>query len=176
MFLWPEEFRRTQSPNSTVRDLSFLVAQAPFSEDMDVSTYKEWLWVSVAELGDNKWWRLTGNSTFSVKSFYNFLNDGGLRCPNMRFFWQNSCLKKINIFNWLSWKNKILTLENLESRKCNRFPIATCVLCHSAIESVDHLFLQCSFARQVWDYFVRLLHLPDLPMPLHSVWVTGDRQ
>lgn len=121
-------------------------------------------------MGNKKWWKLTGNYSFSVKSFYNFLNDGGLRCSIVRFFWRNSCPKKINIFNWLGWKNKILTLENQESRRCNWLPTATCVLCHSAIELVDHLFLQCSFARQVWDYFVRLLHLPDSPLFLQMAW------
>lgn len=78
--------------------------------------------------------------------------------------------KKINIFNWLAWKDRILTLENLEIRRCNRLPTATSVLCHAAIETVDHLFLQCSLAKLVWRYFGRLLNLPDLPDFLYLVW------
>lgn len=60
-------------------------------------------------------------------SVYNFLNDGGSRCSVVRFFWRNSFPRKINLFNWLVWKNKVLSLENLEKR-CNRLPTATCVL------------------------------------------------
>lgn len=170
LYLQPEEFRRSLHPNSSVHDLFFLLAEAPFSEDVEISTYRDRLREPVGEARDNKWWRLIGNSVFTVKSFYSFLNDGGLCCPIARFFWRNTWPKKINIFNWLVWKDKSISLENLGKRRCNWFPTTTCVLCHSAIKSVDHLFLQCPITRQVWGYFVRLLHLPDLPMPMQSIW------
>lgn len=86
MFLWSKEFRRTQSPNGTVRKLSLLLAQTTLSDDVDFSTYGELLRSPVGELGDKKWWRLTGKGSFSVKSFYTFLNDGELCCPIAKFF------------------------------------------------------------------------------------------
>ncbi|XP_039123503.1 uncharacterized protein LOC120260129 [Dioscorea cayenensis subsp. rotundata] len=95
---------------------------------------------------------------------------GDCVCPLAKFFWKRLCPKKINIFNWLAWKDRILTLEKLASRGCNRLPMATCVLCHAAIESVDHLFLHCSLARQVWWYFGRLLNLLGPPSALHLIW------
>lgn len=110
--------------------------------------------------------------SFSVKSFYNFLNDGGLRCPVAKFFWRNFCPRKINLFNWLAWKNRILTLENLAIRRCNNLPTATCVLCHSATETIDHLFLQCPFTTHLWDYFVNLLQLPVQPSSMEALWVS----
>lgn len=107
-----------------------------------------------------------------MKSFYNFLNDGGLGCSAARFFWKNMCPKKINLFNQMVWKDKILSLENLVKRRCNRLPTDTCVLCHSGTESVDHLFIKCPFAQQVWDYFVHLLPLPDPPPSMSVIWRT----
>ncbi|XP_039128452.1 uncharacterized protein LOC120264696 [Dioscorea cayenensis subsp. rotundata] len=63
-------------------------------------------------------------------------------------------------------------MDNLERRRCNRLPTATCVLCHLAIETMDHLFFQCSFARHIWGYFTRLCQLPDAPRDRIAVW--GD--
>lgn len=72
----------------------------------------------------------------------------------------------------LVWKNKVLSLENLEKRCCNRLPTATCVMCNAEIESVDHHFLKCSVAGQVWKYFVRLLQLPEPPDSMVDLWVS----
>lgn len=73
----------------------------------------------IGETEDKKWWMLSGNGIFSMKSFYNFLNDEGVQYPMARFFWRNSCLKKVNFFNWLVWKNKMLSIENFKKRRCN---------------------------------------------------------
>lgn len=105
-----------------------------------------------------------------MKSFYNFLVDWGPHCLVSRFFCREGCSKKITHFNWLAWKNKILTLENLEKKRCNRMPTATCVVCHSDIESGDHLFIQCSFACRIWDYIISLLHLPEPPALVKNLW------
>lgn len=95
--------------------------------------------------GIKKRWRLAGNGQFSVKSFYNFLIDGGLRCQDVKFFLHSWCPKKVNLLNWLAWKNKLLSLERLVQRGCNRLPTDTCVLCCAGTESIDHLFVHCAF-------------------------------
>lgn len=94
---------------------------------------------------DLKSWKLSSSGSFSVKSFYNFLVDGGLRCPVVGFFWRGTCPKKINLLNWLVWKNKVSSLDNLAKKRCNRLPTSTCVLYNAGIESVDHLFLSCQY-------------------------------
>lgn len=102
MFFWPEEFKRSQFSNGTIHDLLSLLDEVPFSVNLDASTHRARLRAPIGEMGDKKWWRLIGNGAFSVKSFYNLLNDGELRCPIARFLWRNTCLKKINIFNWFA--------------------------------------------------------------------------
>ena len=59
---------------------------------------------------------------------------------------ERSCPRKITNFNQLVWNNKILTMDNLTEGGCNKLPITTCVICHEAIESIDHLILNCSLA------------------------------
>lgn len=87
MYLWPDEFIDNMHPNGTIRgELGYFVLQRMLRG-------AGW------ELGDKKRWMLTTNGSFSLKSFYNFLNDGGMRCSVARFFWCNSCSRKINIYN-----------------------------------------------------------------------------
>lgn len=129
-------------------------------------------WNSSRQLSeDKKRWSLNASGVFSVKSLYNLLNDGDVRCEIAKFFWKNICPKKISIFNWLAWNNKILTMENLELRRCNRLPTTTCVMCHGDTESADHLFLKYTVAREVWGYFCRLLCFPEPPGSMHCIWL-----
>lgn len=172
MHLWPEEFRECLYPNGSVRDLATLLCEAPFVEHPEIFTFHDRVQTPSVESGDEKWWSLTSNGLFLVKSFYNFLNDGGIRCHALKWFWRRSCLRKINLLNCLVWKNKIISLENLEKRWCNRLPTATCLMCHSENESVDHLFIMCSFTKQVCDYFVKLLLLLDPPQSMLHLWDT----
>lgn len=96
--------------------------------------------------GDAKIWTLESNRSFSVSSLYQFLSNGGFRYPLSYKFWKTGCPSKINLFCWLTWDNKILTLENLAKRGCNQCSTDTCVLCHYATEIIDHLFAKCNFA------------------------------
>lgn len=168
-YLWPSEFRASSCPNGTIHDLIHLLEEPPFSDIDVVGPAMAGGLPRASKERDKKWWRLTGNGLFFVKSFYRMLIDGGLRCPVSRFFWRDWCPKKVSLFNWLAWQNKILSLENLARRRCNRFPTDTCVLCHEGSESADHLFIHCSVAKQVWEYFFRLLNLPHLPSSLRDL-------
>lgn len=72
----------------------------PFlSEFGDISHIRERVCGAANASGDQKRWRLAGNEQFSVKSFYNFLIDGGLRCQDAKFFWRSWCPKKVNLLN-----------------------------------------------------------------------------
>lgn len=62
---------------------------------------------------------------------------------------KGGCPKKINLFNWLAWDNKILTLVNLALLRCNLLPTPTCVMCHVDIETIDHLLLHCPIASHI---------------------------
>lgn len=162
-YIWPELFCNSPHQNASVCDLAHLLTTRPFTEWAEGYSSRVMLRNSGEGIRDTKSWNLTRNGTFSVKSLHNFMIDGGLGCPVSRFFWKSRCPKKINLFNWLVWKDWIPSLENLEKRRCNRLPTATCVLCHKDVKSVDHLVISCPYVSPIWDYFCRLLHLPDPP-------------
>lgn len=105
MNLWSDEFNASRCPNDTVHELIHLLEEVTFHGNEIIRQLRAKVRRPDIQVGDKKKWRLTGNGLFSVKSFYNLLIDGGLRCSVSRFFWRGGCPKKVNIFNWLAWKN-----------------------------------------------------------------------
>ena len=54
---------------------------------------------------------------------------------------------------WLAVRNRMSTLD-IVALWCQGLD-TTCVLCKSAAESRDHLFFECSFSTQVWEYIAK---------------------
>ncbi|XP_039118169.1 uncharacterized protein LOC120254088 [Dioscorea cayenensis subsp. rotundata] len=145
---------------------------APLSNLPDWNTLINNTVAHLSNENDGKSWILSTNGRFSVKTFYNFLNDGGLRCHKTPVILKSVCPKKINLFNWLAWDNKILTLENLAMRRCNLLQSTACVLCHAGVETADHLLLHCPFALHIWTFFGQLFGVRHWPRSLVDLW--GD--
>eukprot|EP00253_Pinus_taeda_P034784 PITA_34784 len=62
--------------------------------------------------------------------------------------WDSLALPKVNFFFWTLVHNKLLTGDNLEKR--NIAGPHRCVLCNNNLETTQHLFLECNFAKAVW--------------------------
>ncbi|CAN0887259.1 hypothetical protein LINGRAHAP2_LOCUS15577 [Linum grandiflorum] len=66
---------------------------------------------------------------------------------------------------WLAVLGRILTMDNLRRRGLiapNR-----CTLCYKDGESIDHIFLACSFSRKVWSRFSAALSISG---PVHHIF------
>lgn len=61
-----------------VRGLEYLLDEEPFKDNPDIILFRERFLHIVRGVKDKNWWALTANRSFLVKSFYNFLNNGGL--------------------------------------------------------------------------------------------------
>jgi hypothetical protein len=55
----------------------------------------------------------------------------------------------VTIFVWTATLGKILTLDNL--RKRNIIVMEWCYMCKASGESIDHLFMHCMVARELWS-------------------------
>ncbi|XP_039141329.1 uncharacterized protein LOC120278666 [Dioscorea cayenensis subsp. rotundata] len=140
--IWPHLFESSRDKEGTVRDLLNRELAFPFGdfprEGSLITTFR----LQNSTIKDGRHWKLSSNGMFSVKSFYQFLNDGGIRCRWTPSILKGGCPRKVNLFNWLAWDNKILTLQNLADRRCNVLHDITCVMCHAEVESADHLLTQ----------------------------------
>lgn len=143
--IWPELLHSTQNKEDKINELVGRITLISLGDTPMARILIDQI-NSLCDSGkDEKQWKLTTNGVYTVKSFYNFLNDGGHRCGWTHTILKGSCPKKINLFNWLARDNKILTLENLAQRRCNRLHSIMCVMCHEDIKSADHLLIQCSW-------------------------------
>ena len=72
--------------------------------------------------------------------------------------WKFRIPLKIICFNWICLSNKVHTWDNLIKK--GWIGMNWCCLCKSASESVDHLFHECSFIRQVTALIRSSLAIP----------------
>lgn len=84
--MWPDIYHATHQQNGSLWDLRSLLAEPPFSGVPEACAIRERLERSGQDARDTNWWKLTRNGSCSVKSFYSFLNDGGLQYPISKFF------------------------------------------------------------------------------------------
>ncbi len=115
--------------------------------------------LSLSGLPDAVQWRWTIGGRFSANSAYRFLAfDRGFDC-RVRHLWGIKAPLKIKNFLWLGARNRILTAEarnriltaEVLSRRGWIGP-SMCPLCGRDSECVEHLFFQCQFAREVWEW------------------------
>jgi hypothetical protein len=111
-------------------------------------------------------WSIESNGKFSVKSLYNGLtqNESGMFHKRIR---KGKILAKIKKFLWLITNNAILTKDNLRKRKWQGDP--SFVFC-DCIETVDHLFFQCCFAKVVWMVVAKCFSANNIPCNLQQCW------
>jgi hypothetical protein len=84
--------------------------------------------------------------------------------------WHYPSVPKIDMFNWTLIHKSTLTSENLK-KKGWEGP-SGCPLCLEAEETVDHIFIDYVYTREVWTHFINSLsiQLPPLLTKLISKW------
>lgn len=62
------------------------------------------------------------------------------------------------------------------ARGCNKLPTVTYLLCCSDLESLDHLFFRCPFARGIWGRLVLVFSFPRAPLSSSDMWDSWFRE
>ena len=127
--------------------------------------------VTLTNLPDAFNWNLTTSGIYTVKSLYADLLNGHTRYFS-KYLWKLKIPLKIKIFLWFLHRKVLLTKDNLVKRRWSG--CTKCVFCHEN-EMVQHLFISCSFARNIW----RLLHFtfnispPTNIANMFGLWLNG---
>jgi hypothetical protein len=116
-------------------------------------------------------WGLTKSGKYAVKSMYlDIINEDTkfLR----RYIWKMKVPLKIKKFMWFVHRKEILTKDNLKER--NWDGDTKCCFCDDE-ESVNHIFIECPFAKIVWHIIHMSFGLapPKNIKNLFGNWLTG---
>ncbi|KAF7824263.1 ribonuclease H [Senna tora] len=109
--------------------------------------------ISLCNSHDSLIWKFSAKGEYSVSEGYQLLSSNGNDILSVdlfpwKFLWSLSMPSKIQNFIW-----RIVTdaLPNLVNLKRHHLQVdETCQLCGLQNETLDHVFLHCSFARAVW--------------------------
>ena len=100
-------------------------------------------------------WTKTKSGKFSVKFLYYAIELGRSSLFPSSCIWNVWVQPKISFFAWEATWGKTLTLDLIQKRGwalANR-----CFLCHEKEETIDHLLLQCTKTRVLWELFFTLV-------------------
>jgi hypothetical protein len=125
--------------------------------------------VSLSTNQDDIVWKCNADGVFTVKSYYNFINDSGIRCAFTRIIWKAKIPEKVKIFIWLVTKNRILTIENLKKR--GWVGRDSCSLCNEAEETNFHILITCPFTQSLWQKILSKLNISEPPTSVEDSWL-----
>lgn len=125
------------------------------------------------EASDSLIWCPQKSGEFSVKSFSMELaksyHNGQIDI--IKGMWRSLVPHRIEIFTRLALLGKINTKAKLASLGIIPADQAACILCDKEVEFVDHLFLHCIRARQIWHWWLEIWELKGaFPSSLRSMY------
>jgi hypothetical protein len=91
-----------------------------------------------------------------VKSYYKVLSIPIYSSFPWKSIWKVKVLPRGAFFVWTTTLGKIWTLDNL--RKRNIIVMEWCYRCKTCGESIDHLFLHCIVATELWSMLLQLFN------------------
>ena len=112
------------------------------------------------EEDDRFLWPCAPSGSFSASSTYERLCQGGERFATADCIWKSKATLKCKIFQWLAIKRRLWTTDRRARHGLQEFPNA-CFLCLQEIDSVEHILVQCPYAREVWFRCFRGVGLTD---------------
>jgi hypothetical protein len=98
-------------------------------------------------------WRAIGK--YTVKSAYGASFHGSTNCASWKLIWKSWAPNRVKFFHWLANLDRCWTAYRLARRGFQHHP--RCLLCDQAPETIQHLFLGCSFSRQIWHEILSCL-------------------
>ena len=138
-----------------------------------VSSFLDTIYGSTVKgFGENKMsWKLDRNKGFMVKDYYSL---GGFNdcCFPWKSIWKQKILSRVAFFVWTVALGKCLMIDNLHKRKV--WIMDWCYMYKCNGESVDHLFLHCLVAMDLWSMVLDLFSvswvMPKSVVELLACW------
>ena len=114
-------------------------------------------------------WKLKQSGLFTINSLYQHLTGFREDTNCFRWIWTTQAPLKINVHMWLSFHDRLLTVDNLAKRGIH---FSSCLLCGVDSEITAHIFLHCPFNMELWVPERNRLALSSWPSFIATLW--GD--
>ena len=116
---------------------------------------------------DEKIWRWDSEGHFTVKSYYTFLINRGIVFAH-KHMWNIKAPLKVKILMWVMLKGRLNTLDLIAHRGIGQGGL--CVLCGIALESLNHLVLECDCTMAIWNKFLNDFDVHNFPTDVVDLW------
>jgi hypothetical protein len=93
-------------------------------------------------------WRWSPNGQYSACSAYEALFMGQSAAWGAKEIWKVCAPNKCKMFLWQVMHERVWASECLQSHGLDSH--GPCALCSQEVESLNHLFVGCSFSREIW--------------------------
>uniref|UniRef100_A0A2N9HVB8 N-acyl-aliphatic-L-amino acid amidohydrolase n=1 Tax=Fagus sylvatica TaxID=28930 RepID=A0A2N9HVB8_FAGSY len=176
---FPELFQIASNPEASVKELARFDGTSFHWNVSFIRLVHDWELESVADFMDVLYsviptqeaidticWKLTLQKVFSVNSYYKHLLSIAYRSYPWKNVGKTLAPSKVNFFIWTTSLRKVLTIDNLRKRQL--VLLDRCCMCKEDGESIDHLFLHCSVANELWQLVFSMFEIWWV-MPYHVV-------
>ncbi|KAL6187555.1 hypothetical protein ACLB2K_038953 [Fragaria x ananassa] len=114
--------------------------------------------ISLSDHEDDQFiWTLSASGVLSARDAYNFLRPKFAVVSWGKVLWKNFIPPRMSLLAWKILKGRVLSEEFLQKRGISM--ASRCSLCHRHGESLEHIFLSCSFASSVWQCLTAMFQL-----------------
>jgi zinc-binding in reverse transcriptase len=101
---------------------------------------------------DQLLWIRSATGKFTVKSAYEFITKTPHIDSRLQKIWEIKAPTRVQMFCWLQAQKKISTIDQVIRR--GWIVINMCYLCRAHLETRDHIFRGCPYAKQLRQYAV----------------------
>jgi hypothetical protein len=93
-------------------------------------------------------WMWTPDGNYSARSAYLLMHHGNTTFPGTDLLWGSWAPLRVKLFLWLACRKRVWTADQRLRRGLDTHTI--CLLCDQENETVDHILVSCSWAKEVW--------------------------
>nr|CCA65981.1 hypothetical protein [Beta vulgaris subsp. vulgaris] len=131
-------------------------------ENVTVSSNTSWILRKIFESRElltrtGGWEAVSNHMNFSIKKTYKLLQEDYENVVWKRLICNNKATPKSQFILWLAMLNRLATAERVS--RWNRDVSPLCKMCGNEIETIQHLFFNCIYSKEIWGKVLLYLNL-----------------
>ena len=114
--------------------------------------------IPLIEKNDQLVWKHSQNGELSFRDAYLFHSPTTQNVSWAKLIWHKNIPPSKSLMLWRCLLNKLPTDDSLSARGCQ--VTSMCSLCSNSGETLQHLFMDCTFAKRIWNWLSSIIKVP----------------